>query len=72
MEVFSLNDKNGDGQVTLKEYRRANPGMPDVEAKLIFAKFDLNKDGRIALSEFMSRVQHDTPKPQGEIPAVFI
>ncbi|XP_022108724.1 uncharacterized protein LOC110988994 isoform X2 [Acanthaster planci] len=64
-EVFALNDKNGNGFITQKEYRKANPGMTDIKSKLIFDNFDWDKDGRISLSEFTSRVQHDDPKPQG-------
>ncbi|XP_038070368.1 uncharacterized protein LOC119739471 [Patiria miniata] len=64
MEVFALNDKNGNGFITPKEYRKANPGTTDIESKLIFDSFDRDKDGRISLTEFTARVQHSEPDLQ--------
>ena len=67
MEAFTLNDQNRDGFITHKEYKKSNPEMPDIDSKIIFSNFDQDKDGRISQTEFKSQVQHNTPKPEGEL-----
>jgi len=51
-DVFKKLDKNGDGKVTLDEFR-AFPGIKDKEAAArAFKKADANKDGSLSLDEF--------------------
>lgn len=53
--IFSLWDLNGDGHVSLQEYRKLCSVMRLGEqyADQIFAKLDLNQDDRITLDELM-------------------
>lgn len=62
MKVFALNDRNNDGVITLKEYKKSNPDISDAEARTIFTSFDMDRNGRISLNEFAARVQHDAPE----------
>lgn len=51
-DVFKKLDKNGDGKVTLDEFR-AFPGIKDKEAAAkAFKKADANSDGALSLDEF--------------------
>ncbi len=53
--IFSLWDMNGDGKVSIKEYRKLYTVMRLGEgyADDIFTKLDLNQDGYISLDELM-------------------
>lgn len=53
--IFGLLDRDGDGQVSLDEYRKLCGVMRLGEryADKIFAKLDLNQDGNISMDELM-------------------
>ncbi len=53
--IFGLLDQDGDGEVTLAEYRKLCGVMrlDEKYADKIFARLDLNKDGTISMDELM-------------------
>lgn len=52
-QAFNLWDTNGDGMISLKEYRKFRKNLSDQAIETLFAKIDLNKDGYISSDEFV-------------------
>jgi len=60
---FSFFDKNGDGVVTLEEFRR-NP-IPDGEHDAVLANIDANSDGVLTELEFINHVPPGMSRQRG-------
>jgi calmodulin len=55
-EIFKRFDADGDGEITLTEFKEGmkgiNPTLPQKEVEALFEKMDTNKDGQIDFKEF--------------------
>jgi Ca2+-binding EF-hand superfamily protein len=63
-EVHSMNDSNGDGTVTWREYFASNQGRDFTESRLRarFGSIDVNRDERLTLGEFQRYQQANPPR----------
>ena len=56
IQTFSELDVNGDGQITMQEFRSAMAArgetVPEPELESIFRDADTDRDGKISLAEF--------------------
>ena len=63
-EIFKKLDADGDGNVTLEEFKKGPKSKEHPEkAEEIFKKIDANSDGNITLEEFKA---HRPPHPPGK------
>ncbi len=53
--IFTSFDEDGDGYVTMKEWRRLNPSGPESH----FRKADRNGDGRVSRAESDAKIDRD-------------
>ena len=49
---FKKKDTNGDGKLTLEEFKAGMPAERSARADKVFARFDKNGDGSVTLEEF--------------------
>jgi hypothetical protein len=63
-ERFAKRDTNGDGQLSLDEFKAGMPADKAEKAAAIFAKIDTNSDG--ALSKDELKAGHDMRKGKGD------
>jgi len=63
-QVFKVTDQNGDGTISLDEYRASTVGHVDPSrVEDLFKKKDSDGDGKLTLAEFMYVPPQDVPKP---------
>lgn len=64
-EIFKKLDADGDGNVTLEEFKKSPRAKENPEkAEEIFKKIDANSDGNITLEEF--KAHRPPPHPPGK------
>ena len=59
---FATLDADGNGKVTLAEFKAANPKAPAARAEALFKRLDADSDGNITLEEYLAT---PTGKPPG-------
>lgn len=63
-QVFKTADSNGDGSISLDEFKASTVGQIDrARVESVFKKKDADSDGKLTLTEYMFIPPKEAPKP---------
>lgn len=63
-KIFQKRDADGDGSLTLEEFKTGMPEKAVARADVRFKKLDTNGDGKLSLEEFKAGMQPRPKKPE--------